>query len=434
MMEYKNIFLKKKILIYGLGKSGLSAYKFLNNKAKVYLFDDDLKKKFKHKSTQRLKKVQAISKINFDRIIISPGINVLNCKLSKFLKKNTSKVYTDLDIFYSFYKNKSITITGTNGKSTTAKILYEVLSDQNYDCRLIGNIGNPALSEKKITKNTIFVIEASSYQLDYSKLFNSKYSAILNISPDHIERHKNLKNYINAKFKLLNAQSKESIAFVKKNDLLINKKLKSKKYNPKIIRVDLKKANKIIKQLKNKYFLSAGNLENLSFVLKISETLNLNSKKLIKTLNRFKGLKYRQQIIYENKSLTIINDSKSTSFASSENLLKNLKNVYWILGGIPKKSDQLNLSKKHCKNFKTFIFGNNYKEFKMNIKKKILIKHFKYLKDILNEIFIDLKYKKNKKNIIFFSPAGASFDSFKNFEDRGKYFNQLIKKFLNAKN
>jgi len=433
MIDDKNIFLKKKILIYGLGKSGISSYKFLNNKANVYLFDDDSRKKFRYQQNRRIRNIQEISKIKFDRIIISPGIDILNCKLSKFLKKNESKIFTDLDIFYSFYKNNSITITGTNGKSTTAKILYEVLSDQNYDCRLIGNIGNPALSEKKITKNTVFVIEASSYQLDYSKLFTSKYSVILNISPDHIERHKNLKNYINAKFKLLNYQSKESIAFVKKNDLLINKKLNSKKYNPEIIKVDLKKANKLIKHLKNKYFLSAGNLENLSFVLKISETLNLNSKTLIKTLNRFKGLKYRQQIIYENKNLTIINDSKSTSFASSVNLLKNLKNVYWILGGIPKKGDQLNLSKKHCKNFKTFIFGDNYREFKKNIKDKIMVKHLKYLKDVLNEIFFDLKDEKMKKNIIFFSPAGASFDSFKNFEDRGKYFNQLIKKFLNAK-
>ena len=433
MIDNRNIFLKKKILIYGLGKSGISSYKFLNNKARVYLFDDFSKKKFIHQQNQKIRNIKEISKIKFDRIIISPGIDVLNCKLSKFLKKNDSKIYTDLDIFYSFYKNTSITITGTNGKSTTSKILHEVLLDQNYDCRLIGNIGNPALSEKKITKNTIFVIEASSYQLDYSKLFTSKYSAILNISPDHIERHKSLKNYVNAKFKLLNYQSKESISFVKKDDLLINKKLKSKKYNPKIIKVDLKKANKVIKHLKNKYFVSAGNLENLSFVLKISETLNLNSKKLIKTLNRFKGLKYRQQIIYENKNLIIINDSKSTSFASSENLLKNLKNVYWILGGIPKKGDQLNLSKKNCNNFKTFIFGNYYKEFKKNIKNKITVKYLKYLKDILKEIFFDLKDKKIKKSIIFFSPAGASFDSFKNFEDRGKYFNQLIKKFINAK-
>ena len=137
MIKNKNIFFKKKILIYGLGKSGITSYKFLKNKSKVYLFDDDLTKKFVNQSYQRVNSIQAFSKIKFDCIIISPGIDVLKCKLSKFLKKNKSKIYTDLDIFYTFYKNKCITITGTNGKSTTAKILHEVLSDQKYDCRSV---------------------------------------------------------------------------------------------------------------------------------------------------------------------------------------------------------------------------------------------------------------------------------------------------------
>jgi UDP-N-acetylmuramoylalanine--D-glutamate ligase len=433
MTKGKNIFLGKKILIYGLGKSGVSSYKFLNNKARVYLFDDNLKKKINSKLNQRLNNLKEISKIKFDKIIISPGIDISNCRLSKILKKNFSKIYTDLDVLYSFYKNKSITITGTNGKSTTAKILHEVLLGQKYDARLIGNIGNPALSEKSITKKTIFVIEASSYQLDYSKIFTSKYAAILNISLDHIERHKNLKNYVNAKFKLLASQSNKSIAFVKKNDLLISKTINNSNFKQKIIKVDSLIASKISDQLKNKYFLSSGNKENLSFVLKISKVLKLNNKDLFRTLNKFKGLKYRQQILFENKNLTIINDSKSTSFASSENLLKNLDNVYWILGGIPKKSDKFNLSKKHCKNFKAFIFGNNYKKFRKNLKKKMVVKNFNNLKDVLSEIFLDIKKLKLERNIIFFSPAGASFDSFKNFEDRGQYFNQLIKKFLNAK-
>jgi len=433
MTKSINIFLRKKILIYGLGKSGISSYKFLNNKTKVYLFDDNFKKKIDSKLNQRLNNLKEISKIKFDKIIVSPGIDISNCRLSKILKKNFSKIYTDLDVFYSFYKNKSIAITGTNGKSTTAKILYEILLDQKYDARLIGNIGNPVLSEKRITKKTIFVIEVSSYQLDYSKIFTSKYAVILNISPDHIERHKNLKNYVKAKFKLLVSQPNESIAFVKKNDLLISKIINNNNFKQKIIKVDSLKNNKILDQLKNKYLLSFGNKENLSFILKISEILKLNNKSLLRTLNKFKGLKYRQQIIFENKNLTIINDSKSTSFASSENLLKSLNNVYWILGGIPKKSDQFKLSKKNCKNFKAFIFGNNYKEFRKNLKNKMFVKNLKNLKDILSEIFSDIKKQKLKKNIIFFSPAGASFDSFKNFEDRGRYFNKLVKKFLNAK-
>ena len=433
MIKNKNIFLGKKILIYGLGKSGISSYKFLKNKADLYLFDDNVKKGIKLKSNLRLNTLKEISKINFDKIIISPGIDISKCKFSKTLKKNSSKIYTDLDIFYSFYKNKSITITGTNGKSTTAQILYEVLEDQKYDVRLIGNIGNPALSEKKITKHTIFVIEASSYQLEYSQIFSSKYAVILNIAPDHIERHKNLKNYITAKFKLLVSQPNNATAFVNKNDSLITKKIDNNNLNQKIIKIDSKKSNKIYNQIKNKYFLSSGNKENLSFVLKISKIFKLNNKILLKTLNNFKGLKYRQQIIFKNKNLTIINDSKSTSFASSENLLKNLNYVYWILGGIPKKSDQFKLSKKHCKNFKAYIFSKHHKEFKKNLKNKIIVKNLKDLKDILNEVFLDIKKKKLEKNIILFSPAGASFDNFKNFEDRGLYFNKLIKKFINAK-
>ena len=426
MKTDKDIFLGKKILIYGLGKSGISTFKFLKKRADVYLFDDNQKTNLK-KIT-----INQVIKTNFDRIIISPGIDISNCKLSEFLNKNLDKIYTDLDVFYSFYKNTSIAITGTNGKSTTAKILFDILTDQKKDVRLIGNIGNPALSEKQISKKTFFVIEVSSYQLEYSKIFSAKYAVILNISIDHIERHKNLTNYVNAKFKLLNSQNNKSFAFVKKNDLLINQKIRKNKFKPKIYKVDTLNMNKLSNQLNNKYFISDGNKENLSFILKIASKLKLNKTKLFKTLNNFKGLKYRQQIIFDNKNLTIINDSKSTSFASSESILKNFNDIYWILGGIPKKGDKFKLTKKKCRNFKVFTFGNHHKQFNRILRNKIKIKKFKNLKETLKKIFFEIKKQKIKKNTIFFSPAGASFDSFKNFEDRGKYFDQLIKKFVNA--
>ena len=297
----KNIFLNKKILIYGLGKSGTSAYKFLKDKAKIYLFDDD--SKLKQNSKINFINHKEISKTNFDRIILSPGIAINNCKLTKFLKKNSAKIYTDLDVFYSFFKNKSIAITGTNGKSTTAKILFDVLLDQKKDVRLVGNIGNPILSEKKITKKTFFVIETSSYQLDYSQLFSSKYAFILNISPDHIERHGNLKNYTNAKFKLVETQNKKAFSYLNGENRFINKKLKTKKFNCKIIKVYKKNYEHFFKKIKNDYFLTPNNKENLSFIFEISKKLKLNNKLLLKTLQNFKGLKYRQQIIYKKKKL-----------------------------------------------------------------------------------------------------------------------------------
>ena len=431
MKKINNIFLKKKILIYGLGKSGISTYNFLRHKAKVNLFDDNPQNNLRfHKKNLSFTK---ILKCDFDFIIISPGIDFSKCKLSKYLKQNSSKVYTDLDVFYSFFGNDSVTITGTNGKSTTAKLLYDVLRDQKKDARLVGNIGNPILSEKKITKKTFFVIEASSYQLEYSKIFKSKYSVILNITPDHIERHKSFKNYIEAKFRLIDTQSTKSVAFVKRNDPVILKKLKSKKYKPKIIKIDTSLQLPIFKKIRNKYFMSSGNRENLIFVLKICQILNLNQKKILKIINKFKGLKYRQQIVFDNNNLTIINDSKSTSLASSENLLKNLKSVYWILCGIPKKGDKFNLTKSQCKNIKGYIIGNYNKQFSKNFKNKLITKKFDNLKHTLNQIFLEIKNNKRKKHTILFSPAGASFDNFKNFEERGFYFNQTIKKYLNAK-
>ena len=426
----KNIFFGKKILIYGLGKSGISSYKFLKDISKVYIFDDNKKKNFNF--NQKQIKFSEITKIKFDKIIISPGIDITKCKLNRFLKKNFSKIYTDLDIFYSFYKNDSITITGTNGKSTTAKILHDVLLDQKKDVRLTGNIGNPILLEKKITKKTIFVIEASSYQLDYSKIFSSKYAMILNLSSDHIERHKSLKNYINAKFKLLGSQTSKCFAYVKKNDELINKNLKSKKLKTKIIKVDKNKFDEFLKKIKNNYFLSDSNKENLSFVIAISKKLKLKKNLLLKTIQKFKGLKYRQQIIFKRKNLIVINDSKSTSFSSSTSILKKSQNIFWLVGGIFKKGDKFKHEKKDLNNVRAFIYGKNKKFFNKELKKKVKTKNFRNLNEALKNIFSLIKNEKLNTNTILFSPSAASFDSFKNFEDRGLYFNKLIKNFLNG--
>ena len=119
-----NIFLNKKILIYGLGKSGRSAFKFLKDKSDIFLYDDYLRNIKTLDVKKKLISYKKILKFNFDKIIISPGIDVNKCRLSNFLKKNYNKIYSDLDVFHSFYKNDCITITGTNGKSTTCQLMY----------------------------------------------------------------------------------------------------------------------------------------------------------------------------------------------------------------------------------------------------------------------------------------------------------------------
>jgi len=423
MVKNLNIFYKKKILIYGLGKSGLSVLKFLKENNEITTYDDKIKVVNKK-----------IIKIKFDYIIISPGIDINKCKLSNFLKNNLRKIYTDLDIFYFHHKeNNKITITGTNGKSTTAKILYDVLKDQKEDVRLVGNIGNPILLEKKITKRTVFVIEASSYQLEYSKLFKSNISLILNISPDHLERHKTMNKYVSAKFKLVKNQSMKDFAILNTKNFYIKRELESKNYLPKVIKVEKNINNAFLKKINNQYLYTEGNKENLKFILEVAKILKLKKYLLVKTLKKFEGLKYRQQIIFRSKKLIIINDSKATTFSSSVSLLKSLTNVYWIIGGQAKKGDKLLLSKKNCKNIKAYIFGNDKNFFINKLKKLMKYESFLDLKSLVKKLSLEIKVDKNKiHKTIIFSPSAASFDNFKNFEERGEYFNKLVKKYINV--
>ena len=423
MPNNHNIFYNKKILIYGLGKSGLSASKFLKKDNQVITYDDKIK--------NGIKKIKADK---FDYIIISPGIDINKCSLSKFLKSNTKKIYTDLDVFYSHYKkNNKITITGTNGKSTTAQILYEILKNQKIDARLVGNIGNPVLLEEKVTNKTVFVIEASSYQLEYSKLFKSNISLVLNISPDHLERHKTINRYISAKFKLVKNQSKKDFAILNTKNFYIKKILKSQNFLPKIIKIEKEIDKNFLKKINNKYFNTIGNRENLGFILEVAKILKLKKNMLIKTLKKFKGLKYRQETIFQSKELTIINDSKATTFSASVSMLKALTNIYWIVGGQAKKGDKLLLSKKDCKNFKAYIFGANRVFFMNKIKRLMQYESFLDLKSLIKKLSFDIEDDKKKiHKTILFSPSAASFDNFKNFEKRGEYFNQLIKRYINV--
>ena len=429
MLKNKHIFLKKKILIYGLGKSGLSTYHYLKKNNFLYLFDDQ---KNLIKNSDIKKKLITFSDIirkEFDHIIVSPGIDIKKCKLNKYLIQNLNKIYTDLDVFYSFHSDKkNIAVTGTNGKSTTVKIIYDILKDQKFDARLVGNIGNPILLEKRIKKKTIFVVEASSYQLEYSKLFKAHFAVILNISPDHLERHGNLRNYIKSKFKIIKNQSNKDVAFLNTKNRYIKKGIRENKVLSNIIRIDKNISTNVLNKINNPYFFTEGNKENLLTVIEVLKKFNIKKNKIFKFLKNFKGLKYRQQIIYKSKKLTIINDSKATSYSSSISILKSLSNVFWIVGGIPKKGDKFLLSKKYCKTFQVYIFGKNQKLFLKQLKDKMYHQEFPKLSHLIKKISYDIKKEKNKKHkTILFSPAAASFDSFKNFEDRGKKFNQLIK-------
>ena len=349
-MDIQQKYRNKKIAIYGMGITGYSAAKFLKNlKAKVFCWDDDFKIRRKAKKLKFKVSKFWLNTNLIDKVIVSPGIDINKCKIKKYLKLNFKKIITDLDLFFELNNNSLIiSITGTNGKSTTCKIVEKILKTAGFKTITVGNIGNPILFSKNFKKNNIIILEVSSYQLEYSKLIRSKHAAILNITPDHLERHKTMKNYIKIKSKIFLAQSNSDYSYIDLNDKYsrtIRRKFRNKKFKSKLITINKSLPNFLMKKITNKYFKSKGNIQNLYFAYKIAKNLKIDDSIIIKAINKFRGLPHRQEIILSNKNFLCINDSKATSFDASLQSLLNYNKIYWIVGGLPKYKDHFDLEK-----------------------------------------------------------------------------------------
>jgi len=363
-------------LIYGLGSSGKSVVNFFkkNNINNYEIWDDKEKQLLKKKRTNNLSKTLN----TVDYIILSPGISLIKKKnLIRFRKK----IITDIDLLYlTNRKFKSIVVTGTNGKSTTCNLITHLLKKNKFKTLLGGNIGTPVL-DLKITKNTYIVIEASSFQLSHSKFIQPDYAFLLNITNDHLDWHGNMNNYTNSKLKIFVYQKKGQFA-------LINNKLKKiyKKGNfvSKLIIPNEKNYKSLKYKIKNHYLKLSINDENMSFAYTFSKLLKISEKNFITAVNSFVGLSHRYEIFLKKKNIIFINDSKATSFAATKYALSNSKNVYWILGGLPKKNDKINLDKIKKNIIKCYIVGKNINFFKKKNSKKNKFFNYKKLKDNFN--------------------------------------------------
>ena len=412
---------ERSFLVYGLGSTGISVIKFFNkNKIKNFKIWDD-NKKIKYKNFKAKNLAQTLNQVDF--IVLSPGISLIkNKKLNKFKKK----IITDIDLFYLTKKNlKTIVVTGTNGKSTTCKLLTHLLYKNKLKSSLVGNIGTPILNEK-YNKNNYVVIEASSFQLSHSKFIYPDYAFFLNFSNDHLNWHGSKAAYLASKLKIFQLQKKKNIA-------IVNKKLKKnfikKKFLSKLVIPKNKDYEKIKLKINNKYLTSNINDENVSFVYTFAKLLKISEKSFISAMNAFRGLPHRFEFFLKKRNITFINDSKATSFAASQLALSGIENIYWILGGLPKKGDKIKLGKLKKNIIKCYLIGKNINFFKNQIKNIINFSVTRNLKNSIIQIFNDIKLQKKNEKVVLLSPAAASFDQFKNFEKRGEKFKILCRKY-----
>ena len=267
-------------------------------------------------------------------------------------------------------------------------MLELVFKTAGYNVKLVGNIGKPILSVKRSNKKTIIIVEVSSYQLEYMNNFNSKHAAILNISPDHMERHKTMTNYINAKRRILKFQTFVDHSYLNSNNKFTKKimdNFKKNKFASKLHKIDINMFKKNLKRINNKYLLSQSNLENIYFVFKIASNYKIKLDVVLKALNKFKGLPHRQERLLPSKKVICINDSKATNFQSSLHSLKSYPNIFWIVGGLPKKGDIFYINKFKKNIIKAYIIGKSAIFFKKQLDNKInsiVVKNLNFLQAI----------------------------------------------------
>ena len=338
-MIFKKILKNKSFLVYGLSLTGLSVVKFLKKSyaKNIFLWDDNInqRKRFNLKENDNSirKKFSDV-----DYIILSPGISINNSKKNFLLYKNKEKIISDIDLFFLTNKIfKSIVVTGTNGKSTTCSIIQKVLSDSGYKTLLAGNIGKPILNYNLGKKrNVVLIIEMSSFQLEYSKYVKPDHAILINITKDHLDWHGNMQNYVKAKLKVFSLQNENKYAYLPNNKKIIKVFKKNKiKSSVQIIKSSVQ--NLIKRNISNQHLLSKGNLENLSFIYELKKHFKIDDKNFFSSLKKFRGLPHRQEIFLIKKNIFFINDSKATTFESTQGCLLNFKNIIWIVGGLKKK-------------------------------------------------------------------------------------------------
>jgi len=446
-MEIQN---KKKVSVLGLGKTGVSVANLLSELG-YDVFVSEILPLEKVKHNIRLLKpdikyevgIHSDKVLDANLIVKSPGIPQ-NIPVLVEARKRNIEILSELEMSSSFISPKLvIAITGTNGKTTVTTLIGEIFKNAGFDTIVAGNIGTP-LSDfvKKITKESIVVLEVSSYQLENIKKFKPDISCILNITSDHLEHHSSMDEYVKAKKNIFLNQTKSDYCVLNFDDRITRElgnccssKVVYFSYRRKLKEgtfFDGRNFNVNLNDKKIKFEVrlkipGRHNVENALASATIAFLYNLPVNIVKSTLNSFNGVEHRLEFVKEIDGVKYINDSKSTNVDSTlvalESFQKN-KNIILIMGGRDKGFPYTPLRPLVKQRVKyLLLIGESAKKIESDLNGATEIIN---CGDISNAVKYAKKVAKNG-DIVLLSPGCSSFDQFENFEHRGKEFKRLIK-------
>ncbi len=446
-------FATKKWGILGLARSGLASIEALKN-AQYYAWDDNPKgQKAALQKGYRLTPIEEWPWQALDYMVISPGIPhtwPAPHKAAALAKQHNIPLISDVEILsYLYPQNPILAITGTNGKSTTTSLLYHIFEQCSSAALMGGNIGNAVLNLAP-KKNEAFILELSSYQLEITPSLKPKIAALINITPDHLERHGGMENYSKAKALIFKNQTENDFAFIGVDEqasaeiyenflqqyaacpipISVTKAVEGGIYVKEGWLIDNRNHDALaVFPLKEAHFLKgAHNHQNIAFAYGMATAFGLAPSQVIAAIINYKGLRHRQQFVEKWENITFINDSKATNGNAASKALSAYKNILWLAGG-QAKEDGLGESLHFLDNIeKAFIYGQDRQKLFDELPQNVKAESFAQLDEAMAQAVAYALAHKNKQFVLLLSPAAASFDAFNDFEERGDYFINLIAK------
>ena len=431
------VFAGKRYAVLGLARSGMSAVRtLLRSGAHVMAWDgrDEPRQAVNAAFPGQVELADPVfaDLAGYDAVVVSPGVPLNTHPIAEAAARAGVPIIGDIELFAlarpDLPAHRVVGITGTNGKSTTTALVHHLLRSAAIPVRMGGNIGLPVLEQDPLMAGGVYVLELSSYQLDLTQSLQCEVAALLNVSPDHLDRYAGYAEYAASKARLFAMQRPDQHAVFGMDDadtVAVALREGGRRDGRFIHRAD--GARLAAMQAAWPTLQGPHNLQNAAVAVAIVEALGLSEGQWRAAMATFSGLPHRMERVAEAKGVLFINDSKATNPASTAPALaafppSDHRRIHWILGGLP-KSDRLDECAPHFGNVAAvYTIGEAGPRFADLLEPYMPVRRSEMMCEAIR-IAID---SAQPGDVVLLSPACASFDQFRDYEARGDAFRQLV--------
>lgn len=450
----------RKVGVFGLGGSGLATARALvAGGAHVQAWDDDAdKRKLAADSGVEVVDLNGAELGGMAALVLAPGIPLTHPTPHPVVLRAQAAgvpVLGDVELFQHEVRSLSATakivaITGTNGKSTTTALIGHMITANGARAEVGGNIGKAAFDLGVPRAETVYVIEVSSYQIDLAPTLRPDVGVLLNITPDHIDRHGTLEHYASVKARLFERQSSGDTAIIGIDDALSSEVFTavSARQQVELVPVSIKKSlgrgvcaldgvlydsqsgkTERVGDLKElKTLAGAHNWQNAAAAFAVGRALGFAPERIFASFRTFPGLAHRMEIVAEKAGVLFVNDSKATNAEAAEKALSTYDDIFWIAGGVPKAGGIEQLRASFSRIAHAYLIGEAAPAFLQTLNGEVEACDAGKLE---HAVALAVKAamqaaRDGRRPVVLLSPACASFDQFRNFEVRGNAFREMV--------